>query len=265
MRVKLLLGVITVIFMSQIISCTSTSNEQTTSSTPSSSPANTPITISSPAAISPPSSPSEVSLQSISISPAKPEPLSIGSVQDFKANGKYSDGSIKDISSQVTWASSDPSVASMYPYGGAFANSHGTTQITATLNGIVSQPVVLTIPPNDNSVLIYLDANYSKLWDSTNQPDLSTIEWKPDTSQSGSPYSWEQGILVVYLWNNGNKTLKVNAEDNLNAVSPGFGVSSDTVTIPPNGRAPLNIKVERSPDVLRFSGNGSFSVWFNIR
>ncbi len=260
MRVKVLLAIIIAIFVFPITSCASqTTNEQTRSLiSPPSSPAAPIVTSSSP-------SPSIVSLQSIAITPASPQPLRVGSVQEFKATGKYSDGSTRDITSQVTWASSDVSVASMYPYGGAFANSKGTTHITATLDGIVSPAVILSVSSNDTSLLIYLDANYSKLWDSTNQPDLSAIDWKPDPNQSGSPYSWQQGVLIVYLWNIGNKTLDVNAEDNLRAVSPGFSVHSETVTIPPNGRTPLNITIERSLDVLGFSGNGSFSVWFNIR
>jgi len=259
MKVKVL-AIIIMTFMCLMTSCTSqVTNKQTNQPMPSSSlPVNTIITTSS-------TSSSLGTLQSIAISPSSPPPLPVGSVQDFKANGHYSNGSTKDITSQVTWASSDESVASMYPYGGAFANSEGTTNITATLDGIISPAVILSVPSNSTFISIYLDANYSKLWDSTNQPDLSTIDWQPDTNESDSPYTWQQGVLTVYLGNTGKTTLIVDAEDNIRAVSPGFSVHSDTVTVPANGHVPLNITIEESLDVLGNNGNSSFSIWFNIR
>ena len=260
MKRKVLLAIIIVIFVCLIASCNpQATNEQTTSPTlPPSSPATETVSPSSPSS-------SIASLLSITITPESLQPLPVGSVQDFKATGKYSDSSTKDITSQVTWASSDMSVASMYPYGGAFGKSGGTTRITATLDGIISPAVTLSVPSNDMSVLVYLDSNYAKLWDSANQPDLSIINWEPAPDESGSPYSWEKGILTVYLWNTEDMTLKVNAEDNLRAVSPGFSVRSDTVTIKPNGRTPLDITIKRSVEVWGFTGGGSFSVWFNIR
>lgn len=203
-------------------------------------------------------------LQSITVTPASPQPLHVGYVQEFEATGKYSDGSIRDITSEVNWASSNESVAWMYPYGGAFAKSEGTCQITATIDSIVSPKVVMMVPSNKTPLLIYLDANYSKLWDSTNVPDLNDIYWKTDLSDNRSPYNWEEGVLTVYLSNTGTKTLRVNAEINLRAAKPGFSVKSETVTIPPNGRTSLNITVSRSSAVL-FKTTGSFAVWFNIR
>jgi hypothetical protein len=60
-------------------------------------------------------------------------------------------------------------------------------------------------------------------------------------------------------------TFKVDAEDNLHAVSPGFGAHSDTVTIKPGQNGPLDITIERSLQVLALSWGSSFSVWFNIQ
>lgn len=206
-----------------------------------------------------------VTLSSIAVSPESPQPLPIGSVQDFKAIGKYSDSSTRDITEQVTWASSNEPVASMAQYGGALACKEGTTQITAVLDGIVSPAVLLSVPSIDTSILIYLDSGYTKLWDSTNKPDISVLHWEPDTSESSSPYSWERGVLTVYLWNTGAIPLKVNAEGNINAAYPGFSTRSDTVTINPDERIALDITIMRSPLVLGMTGTSKFSVWFNIR
>ncbi|MFC2072854.1 Ig-like domain-containing protein [Chloroflexota bacterium] len=260
MKGKVLLAIIAVIFVCLITSCNQqATNEKTASPTlPPSSPATETVTPSSPSS-------SIISLLSITITPKSPNPLPVGSVQDFKATGKYSDGSTIDITSQVTWASSDESVASMYPYGGAFARSEGITNITATLDDVTSSAAKLSVPSNDTSILVYLDSNYTKLWDSVNQPDLSVIHWEPSLDESTSPYSWEQGILTVYLWNTGGVSLKVNAENNLHAMQPGISVRSDTITLKPGEQTPLDITIKQSPEVLGFSGGGSFNVWFNIR
>lgn len=58
-------------------------------------------------------------LTSITIQPAKPDSLWLGSVQQFKATGTYSDGSTADITSEVTWKSSDESIATISPSGEA--------------------------------------------------------------------------------------------------------------------------------------------------
>lgn len=126
-------------------------NTQNTSSTNE-----TFVTISTPATpIVTSSSPSPLpsSLQSIAITPASPQPLSVGSMQNFKATGQYLDGSTKDITSQVTWASSNESVASIYvnnvakitSSGLVLGLSAGTTNITATLSNITSLAINLTV------------------------------------------------------------------------------------------------------------------------
>jgi len=259
MRVSILFALASAVFVSLTASCGPQIADY-----PTADSANPPPTSASPAVTSTPPTSSTVSLQSISIDPASPEPLRIGSVQDFKATGHYSDGSTRDISDLVTWASSDASVASMYPYGGAFAESAGTTHVTATLQGVISAAATVSVPPNDTALLVYIDASYTVLWDETNEPDLSSIVWEPAPSE-GSPYAWVQGILVVYLRNAGDRTLQVNAEDNLRAVRPGISVGSDVVTIPPGERTRLEIVIKQSPEVLRMWGSsGGFNVWFNI-
>lgn len=259
MRVGVLLALGTAVFVSLTASC-----EPQTADYPTTESANPPPTSTSPAVTSPSPLSSTVSLQSITIDPSSPEPLRIGSVQDFKAIGHYSDGSMRDISDLVTWASSDTSVALMYPYGGAFAESAGTTHVTATLQGVVSTPAIVSVPPNDTALLIYIDASYTLLWDETNVPDLGAIVWESAPSE-GSPYAWVQGLLVVYLWNTGDRTLRVNAENNPRAMQPGMSVGSDVVTIPSGERTPLDIVIKQSPEVLRMRGSsGSFNVWFNI-
>jgi hypothetical protein len=78
-------------------------------------------------------------LQSIAITPADPS-IPIGEVQPYSAIGTYSDNSTKDLSSQVTWASTNTSVATIsnaaISPGVAAGLATGTTTITASLDGL---------------------------------------------------------------------------------------------------------------------------------
>jgi len=85
-------------------------------------------------------------LSSISIVPTSPSNLPVGSAQAFLASGTYSDGrSGVDISSQVTWTSSDPTIATVSAAGTAAGVAIGSTKITAALGAITSQAVTLTV------------------------------------------------------------------------------------------------------------------------
>jgi hypothetical protein len=59
--------------------------------------------------------------------------------KQFTATGTYSDGSSKDITSQITWGSSDITVATISSTGLATGRRGGQVNITATLVGITSQ------------------------------------------------------------------------------------------------------------------------------
>jgi YVTN family beta-propeller protein len=85
-------------------------------------------------------------LISITVKPNPPTDLKVGSTEQFTALGKYSDGSQLDVTSQVTWTSSDTTKATITSTGGlASGVAAGTTNITATMNGINSQQVILTV------------------------------------------------------------------------------------------------------------------------
>ena len=74
-----------------------------------------------------------------------PAKLRIGSKEQFIAIGTYSDTAYSAITSQITWASSNTAVATISASGLASAVADGTTNITATLLGITSPPLILTV------------------------------------------------------------------------------------------------------------------------
>jgi uncharacterized protein YjdB len=82
------------------------------------------------------------SLVSITISPQNPY-IAVGQTQTFTASGKFNDGSIQDVTSTVTWASSNTAVATMSA-NVATAVAAGTTTISAT-SGTISASTTMTV------------------------------------------------------------------------------------------------------------------------
>jgi uncharacterized protein YjdB len=78
-----------------------------------------------------------LALNGILVTPANPG-ISIGATQQFAAIGYYNDETTRDITSQVTWTSSNPAVAIIDSSGLATAVSAGTSTITATASSIPS-------------------------------------------------------------------------------------------------------------------------------
>lgn len=79
------------------------------------------------------------------VKPTNPANLLVGSTQQFNTIATYPDGSTTDISSQVTWTSSKPNIASISSAGLATGISAGTTIIEAAVYGVKSSPVSLTV------------------------------------------------------------------------------------------------------------------------
>jgi hypothetical protein len=89
-------------------------------------------------------------LVSIAITPPAPS-IAPGTTQPFTATGTYTDNSIQNLTTQVTWASGTTSVATISNAAGsnglATSVAAGSTSVRATWGGIVSTPVTLTVTP----------------------------------------------------------------------------------------------------------------------
>jgi hypothetical protein len=83
-------------------------------------------------------------LKSIAVTPASPSIVK-GTTQQFTATGTYSDGSTKNLTTSVTWASGTATVATIGSGGLATGVGVGTSNITASLSGVISPADVLTV------------------------------------------------------------------------------------------------------------------------
>ena len=88
-----------------------------------------------------------VTLVSVAVAPAAPANLPKGLTQQFTASAKFSDGSTADVTTSASWTSSIGTVASISPIGLATGLAVGSTNITATWEGVPSAQVLLTVTP----------------------------------------------------------------------------------------------------------------------
>jgi uncharacterized protein YjdB len=84
-------------------------------------------------------------LTSISVTPTNPN-VAQGTTQQLTSIGTYSDGTSWDITSQVTWRSTNISVVTVSSTGLAITVAPGTATITAA-SGNISGSVILTVTP----------------------------------------------------------------------------------------------------------------------
>ena len=84
---------------------------------------------------------------SLAISPVSPANLKQGFTQNFYATALYASGATADITSEVTWSSSNPSIAEFtQPSGGLLTGmTVGTVTITASFDGITSNSVSIKV------------------------------------------------------------------------------------------------------------------------
>jgi hypothetical protein len=88
---------------------------------------------------------------SVAISPVSPADVKQGFTQNFYATALYASGATTDITSEVTWSSSNPSIAEFtQPSGGLLTGmTVGTVTITASFDGITSNSVSIKVVASD--------------------------------------------------------------------------------------------------------------------
>jgi len=74
-----------------------------------------------------------------------PADLSVGTTMQFFAYGTYSDGSVTNITSNVTWSSDNSNIAYIDVTGLVTGESAGQADISASQDGINSPAVVLSV------------------------------------------------------------------------------------------------------------------------
>lgn len=143
----------------------------------------------------------------------------VGTAQDFLATVTLSDGSTEDVTLQVTWASSDPSVAVIDTLGSALGLMAGSTSISATLGALavfatltVKDPPPPSPPPPVTAALVIADTANSRVV----QVGSDGSDWKSvgELGQQGANFRFNQPRSAVYGRHNGNAVVYVADQRN---------------------------------------------------
>ncbi|KAA6457835.1 hypothetical protein DYQ86_20910 [Acidobacteria bacterium AB60] len=98
------------------------------------------------------SAPPPLTISLIAVTPANPS-LAAGATQQLKATGTYNNGTTADISSQVSWSSSNTGVATVSASGMLSAVAAGSSTITASMNGVNGTTSLTVTAPGSGKTL----------------------------------------------------------------------------------------------------------------
>ena len=199
---------------------------------------------------------SSATLQSISISPSN-STIAKGHQQLYSATGYYSDSSHQDITSQVTWSSSDDNLAPISNHDSNKGMVDGQDAVTATISATyegVSNSATLTVT---DAILTGIT-----LQTSSNQLTVgSTLQLDVIGSFSDSS---TQLVTTLATWSSSDSTVAnvSNADDGKGLVdglaigsiviSAAIGGFSDSLnlTITEDPDAPKSLSISASPNVI---------------
>ena len=106
--------------------------------------------------------PASLNLVSLSVTPANLS-LAVGTTQQYKATGTYSDNTTQDLSSTVIWASSDTAYATVSNSGLATGVAPGSTTISAKI-GTISSSVTLNCYSAQSIVGVWSLDTVASVW-----------------------------------------------------------------------------------------------------
>jgi hypothetical protein len=164
-------------------------------------------------------------LTGITINPGSAQ-IAKGTAQQFTATGKYNDGTSPDITSLVTWNSTQSAIATVSSSPGtqglALAASPGSTTISASLGTVSSSPSSLTVS-NANLVSISVTAAGATVPLATSQQFVANGSFDDGT---------QQNISETANWISSSPTV---ARASSIGVVTGVGLGSSTITASSSG------------------------------
>jgi uncharacterized protein YjdB len=169
-------------------------------------------------------------LSSFVVSPATATTPSVikGMSTKFAATGTYSDDSVHDVSTEVTWSSADISVATIDDNGLATGIGAGASLITATLDAI-----------SDDSNLTVKDATLNSITVTPSEPTISNDNTKQFTATGTYSNASEINITSSVTWSSADTqvaTMNANGKSNSGRAS-GVDVGTSVISATLDGKS----------------------------
>lgn len=163
-------------------------------------------------------------LASLSVSPGGVS-IQVGATRQFTASGTYSDGSNQDLTSTVTWSTSNSSVATISNASGskglATAVGSGTAVITAATDSLsatatltVSSPAAVSISPHFSALTITETQQFGVAVQGTTN---TNVTWSVDGIKGGNSTVGTISATGLYAspFVKGSHTVSVTSEADL--------------------------------------------------
>lgn len=177
-----------------------------------------------------------------------------GSSKQYTATGTYSDGTTDDITSLVTWVSSNTTNASisnaLADKGKAYGLAVGTSNITASLSGVTSNTSVLTVSASaaaatSNSTVSGYNVTVPSGMTTVTSPtgDFSGITYQGNPSEVAGFVSTVSYAGTAGCTNFGATLLSAMINDDPNRITTNNQISSNTVGTNPDCSISYNLAV----------------------
>jgi hypothetical protein len=174
-------------------------------------------------------------LTSITVTPTNPS-IANGNSQQFTATGIYSDNTDQDLTSQVTWSSSNTAIATISNTSGsngvATSKSAGTTTITATF-GAVSGTTNLTVTAATLTSISVTPSNPTATIETTEQFTATGIYSDNTVKDLTNDVTWStQSALIAIISNHtGSKGKALAVGVGSTSVNATFGGVTGSTTL----------------------------------
>jgi len=199
-------------------------------------------------------------ITSISVTPDDMT-LPIGVGQQYIASAIYSDGSIQDLVSNVTWSSSSTSVATIDSNGLAATLAEGTTTITATVGSFTDSSTITVVPAHLQSIT--LSPSSLSVAPGTQQQFTATGNFDDGSTQVLTSALWSSSAVSVLTIDQNGLAIAVGPGTSTVSVVSGTVSATASVTVTNAilvslAIAPLNSSMPAGA-VKQFSATGTFS------
>jgi uncharacterized protein YjdB len=166
---------------------------------------------------------------SIALSPVNPT-IQPSKTQQFTATAKLGDGTTQDVTSQSTWTSSSPSVATIDNSGLATAVATGNTTITAS-NGGVTASTTLTVSNQVISSIAVLPVNATLTVRQTQQFVATATLSDNTTSNVTTSVNWSSSNPAIATVTNTGLVTAISAGNATITATSGTVTGNTTVTV----------------------------------
>ena len=199
-------------------------------------------------------------ITSISVTP-EDLTLPIGITQQYTASAIYSDGSIQDLVTGVTWSSSSTPIATIDANGLATIIAAGTTTITATVGAFTDTSIITVVPAHLTSIT--LTPASATIAPGSQQQFIATGNFDDGSTQVLTSALWSSSAVNVLTIDQNGLGLAVGSGTSTITVVSGTISATASVTVTSATLVSLAISPVNSSmpagAVKQFTATGTFS------